>query len=806
MLLSLKDFKCYEDKTFSFKSEPITLICGHSGAGKSTILEAIEWVLYGKKDVVPIDNSKAKTKVAFSFKDSGNLSFVCPVNSFSVRIVRTKIKFSVCFKWTEGRKTVTKKLREIEAEDYISRRYGSNLMWRYACYASQSHEQFFNLKASLRASYLCSVAFRPSEGDPIEIIQKLQKYILSLSSKLSVVEVKLSNIDERLKRLGSVNTSSFIPVDERAKYRTRLSNMKLDLTKALCSNSERVRLLDMTSNLNAKLSNLKDIPLPPYPVLIRNQKELSSWLNIWVKRKVYLSINILELESLAKVKGISSSLNDVKKRERERSLGMTTCSKYRVEYEETALSKHLLGLMSTITAELEKETTNQKVLTFSSKIKLMESKLRPIVNMNKPTLNLMSETQNITSLNAELSLVKDEISTYVKQSKIYTCPTCTDTFVLVNDALVKETPRVDKTPEFRNKLKIIETDIRSATLDIKRKETQHEKELSEYKAWKCNSENMQRVIREIEGLKSALHSIGKIQTVLNVSRLKLEYSELSSVKVLKADYALSSQVLKYKELRDVEDYLKHSKELECFDSRSLDVEVPIVQKYVKDHNIFLIQKGNLESAKDQIPDIPKQKETNNLEESIKTLEFRFESLHLIDDYIKSVNESKKLNLLKDSIDTELGILRSLKIKAEQTEATLIKDTLNFMSISVNSILTEIFDTGIAVTFKAEKTLKSGKDKREIHADIIYKGKDGVKFSQLSGGEKARLCLAFSLVQSQFSAFPFIMFDELIDSVDDTMKERCLDVIKNYFKEGLFKSAIIISHALIEGHYDVSIKL
>ena len=47
MQLSLKDFRCYKDKTFNLGEKGITLISGSSGKGKSTILIAIYFVLYG---------------------------------------------------------------------------------------------------------------------------------------------------------------------------------------------------------------------------------------------------------------------------------------------------------------------------------------------------------------------------------------------------------------------------------------------------------------------------------------------------------------------------------------------------------------------------------------------------------------------------------------------------------------------------------------------------------------------------------------------------------------------------------------
>ena len=47
MKLKLINFKCYTEKTFEFDDNSFILISAPSGAGKSTILLAIQYVLYG---------------------------------------------------------------------------------------------------------------------------------------------------------------------------------------------------------------------------------------------------------------------------------------------------------------------------------------------------------------------------------------------------------------------------------------------------------------------------------------------------------------------------------------------------------------------------------------------------------------------------------------------------------------------------------------------------------------------------------------------------------------------------------------
>jgi DNA repair exonuclease SbcCD ATPase subunit len=63
MKLYLTNFRRYDSVAFEF-NDGITKITGESGAGKSTIFEAICWCLYGKvTDVTPRPTVDASGKV-----------------------------------------------------------------------------------------------------------------------------------------------------------------------------------------------------------------------------------------------------------------------------------------------------------------------------------------------------------------------------------------------------------------------------------------------------------------------------------------------------------------------------------------------------------------------------------------------------------------------------------------------------------------------------------------------------------------------------------------------------------------------
>ena len=54
--LTLKNFLSYRQATLDFRGLHTACICGANGAGKSSLLEAITWVIWGKTRAVSDDD------------------------------------------------------------------------------------------------------------------------------------------------------------------------------------------------------------------------------------------------------------------------------------------------------------------------------------------------------------------------------------------------------------------------------------------------------------------------------------------------------------------------------------------------------------------------------------------------------------------------------------------------------------------------------------------------------------------------------------------------------------------------------
>lgn len=68
MILHLKNFKCFSEAKFSFADDCNTLVTASSGYGKTSIFDAIRFVIWGNRDVDLISYGKKKCEVVLEYK------------------------------------------------------------------------------------------------------------------------------------------------------------------------------------------------------------------------------------------------------------------------------------------------------------------------------------------------------------------------------------------------------------------------------------------------------------------------------------------------------------------------------------------------------------------------------------------------------------------------------------------------------------------------------------------------------------------------------------------------------------------
>ena len=96
-----------------------------------------------------------------------------------------------------------------------------------------------------------------------------------------------------------------------------------------------------------------------------------------------------------------------------------------------------------------------------------------------------------------------------------------------------------------------------------------------------------------------------------------------------------------------------------------------------------------------------------------------------------------------------------------------------------------------------KELKSGKDKLGLFFDVSYKTiKVDIDF--LSGGQRDRVNLAFTLAFSELVQNKMLLLDECISSLDSETSDTVVDTLKEKYKG---KLVMCVAHQVNTGVFD-----
>ena len=410
MKIHLVNFLCYIDSTFDFGTEGLTLISGSSGAGKSSILKGIFFVLFGEGNKVQ-HYGKTSCSVELEFED--------------MKILRTK---------RPNHLVINDIYEDAAAQEIINKKFGAT--FKTSGYIQQNNLSSFILMSPIdKLSFLEQFSFQDIDlgkmkGRCKRVISETHDELLSTRTQLDMSSKLLSEIDigevvdfpilsPKGKKLSDKNRDIAIK-NENIKYK----NTTTQLAKLL-KNKEKyqiklVELKILITVYNSKKESIDNINSK----LEKNSIEEKGILYIGDEKLDLLFIQLQqiidgkELEKLRLVyEDNSKKLAEMKQVEMENytnELSIITENLWK-EYDKNELQNTLDGLksclldmknISKLQTRLEKIDVTQEII--SSEKCLLET--------HKFTLN------NLIMLE--------------KQNKLYNCPECQAKLHLVNEKLI----------------------------------------------------------------------------------------------------------------------------------------------------------------------------------------------------------------------------------------------------------------------------------------------------------------------------------------------------------------------------------
>lgn len=253
--ISLNYFRCWENLVIEIPLGSVTLIKGSSGRGKTTLLQAITWGLYGNiRLVTPNHIEKAKTRVIIEILNT---------NKSPTIIDRRKNPNRLLLTYED--KTYEDKV----AQSIIDNIFGIYDIWLASCYVGQGYRNsFLTAPNTGKMELLNNIAFH--EEDPTTYIERIDACIMETEADY---KLKLASFDNNLKNLNmlmsttdiskaltneqieSINNEITNAIDKRNKL--QLIKTQRDIDVGIVENLKK-QLLQIT-NTNIKITTPDDI-------------------------------------------------------------------------------------------------------------------------------------------------------------------------------------------------------------------------------------------------------------------------------------------------------------------------------------------------------------------------------------------------------------------------------------------------------------------------------------------------------------------------------------------------------------------
>ena len=806
MRIKLKNFRCYKNKTFDFEDSGLFLISGVSGKGKSTILMAINFVLYGNLQKV-IKHGETSCSVEFEFGDMKILRTKKPnrlvVNDIYEDDVAQSIineKFGTCFETTGYIKqnatdsfilmSPTDKLKFLESFAFNNVDL-NEIKQRCKSVISQRNDEYIKTMGQLESArnFLKDMA----EPEFVEFPLKKEK---NREIAIKNENTRYINCQKRIKRFTEANK----------KLQNELNDLRV-LNAFLQSKDE---------NLDNLVDKLENLTMQETDILYIGDEQLEDF-----KCRLNKILSMKELINLQKDLENNSEMLEKSK--------------------ETELNRYNSELTQ-INEQLWKDYSKEEVTDTISSLKdtLKDARQITFLNKQKPVTNVEMLNEKKVELDESIELLDEKKNIYdtLKKQKIsYTCPSCNEKLCFQEEKLCKIESNSVQIPEID--IKNVKKDIDNLQLKIKSLEkivsseqnkidqlekivedisditSQYDEELDEL-SLRQDLEQMESYYKKqmkYEEKKAEIeymiqeNKFSSTCAILenNVKKLHQKIGKLESVS------GENTEILTEEELRelinneqtnkdDLERLIKHKKTVELEREKYTKQINDNKSKYLEKYGEIRYETVLFETIKEN------ECELQKLEEDSKT---HLENLDLVKEYEKYVEDKKKYDSWlvkieelekKDKEDAQkYSAAKILKDNIAEAESIAFISLLESINTHAMVYLDNFFiDNPISVNLRPFKQIVSKKtDKAQIVLEIFYKENE-CDINTLSGGELSRVVLAFTLALNEMFNIPLLLLDEVTSSLDETTTNTVFECIKEHYKG---KVVLFICHQVVLGCFD-----
>lgn len=860
MKIVVKGFKCHLELELSFTDNNMTLIKGPSGIGKSSILQAIAWALYGNMRNI-YHNAKVTKELAVTL-EIGDLVIFRKKNPELLTVSQSEHLYE-----------------DAVAQSVIDNLWGSREVWRACCMIEQqSRCTLLSGSAAERLDLLNSLSFT-GESPQIylkAISNQLKEVTQTFTERQASLNTEIELYSQQLINKPVTLTSSKGTVSQ---YQEQLSNLieqseklYLEVTKSQQDVGRLQYLEKEVKQLEERLSG-KEI-FTPNPPRTKDVVTIPPHLYQSIPRPDTVSFNF---SNYAREK--QQLIGKIENAERAAKKCQEELAKLRPELErqqeeivkipgaQDLVNETITGETIWKTEQLERDRTRYDEICRQLKVEYSDSlqneiqdlagqvdhlgKLQGQVDTYKRLLEVRKqiESSTVTPVDDIEELIQKQealISELKRGLEVLTCPECQTALRYQNKSLLAaEVPGA--TPEQVIAAEKRYQELQKLNIQLKRLDALHsnasllqqqltatEVELNKF----LSSNDLIEMKKRLERLRSIKYfpqpktSSNTLKQIQTFQKCYFRIVELEEQLQKIPDVTPEKETLKNMEAEH--DLAQHSQEIfneyQKSESRRLS-ELRKLEEEKKrqerdneaEEKRYRDQRALAERQADEIQQLEQQINVKRVEISeividetvaqryekikldIKAVERQIRETQYGDEMVKRGEqlEQKREDLMK--LYADLETLSRLKHKASEAECQQLEDTVANVNSVVQQVLPIFFNEPIELRFSLYKKLKSKKDqiKPGLNLEISYRGctYDGV--NQLSGGEGDRISLAVLLGLNSVSNSPILLLDECVASLDSELKESCITAIKAIPN----KTVICVDHDdTLEGFYDAVVAL
>lgn len=779
--LHLHQFMGHQDLKISIPRGKVTLIAGQSEAGKTSILCAIRWALYGnlykvqrgssgKVWVRLIDDDfevyrqarPGKLEVTFNGVKQSNKAAQSVINDYyhgqllwqTVSLIEQK---KWCLLLQESNKNQLKILTGLSSDDDPKKeqdkivKFQETLRLKYKTAISKSQR--------LQSRYETLYKTKPDDIS-IEKYEELlittQDSIKLNQAKIEQLQTEVTTLSER-KRINEIARTKSKKLEKQLEqYKTKLESIDSDLVE-IDVDQLRANIKQLQQRIG-QINSLKEA-FTKYTTLATKVATIKVGADLSLSPDQYSDLYIYQIEQQSqKYRKCITTL-------RKYRLKNTKSSVFdRIEKLKQQLKQHkvMIPRVDLLTTYLNKVEAKGQIGTFVSRI----------------TLESINDLQNkYQELKQGINVLK--------------CPICETNLRLHQSHLVKDS----HTPVKQEQLDTIKAKIKQYQQQYRRQE-QYDK-----------------LEEEITFLKEKIGDIEEVKRYepINLSSIHSELAQLQNLELVtetEHDITVIKSTQRYHKLKQQLESLEQVEEPPT--KHKLETELRKLQQQLK---LSLKASTKYQTLVKRVEQIQSQLNTIECDETVssKLVQAKTELKSLKEQYNKT---KLGLNRLKDGLKyqkasdkvKDLGLdleaSQALLSKAVNLQCSILEQLVQTISDDASKILLNIFDKTVRVEIDMFKNIKSRKiTKQSVNFNIYFN--DVLHDKRLCGGETDRISIALLLALNKQSKSPFIMMDEVLGTVSASLAKKCVKEIRKFAKG---KYILCVEHKVVAGNYDHVIQL